>query len=143
MLRVGIELDGVILKYKTDKKFSLPNNEMPHAQFGEIVPGAKKALDKLHKQGYEIVIVTTRMTRAMLSSYLRNTLHLSFDRLTSQANQLSYDLYISAAGVRFDGNWTKALSAVEELLKHGTWEEKRLKGKGVTVGLHNSIKGFV
>ena len=141
-LRVAIDLDGTILRHKTDPAFDTEANTAPYSHFGEPMEGVKEALQTLRDAGVEIVITTSRLETAMVRSHLMNTLRLPFDRLVSQSNQLGYDVLVGARCVPFTGNWERALSELLGFLEHGTWEEKRLREQ-VTLGLPDQIKGML
>jgi hypothetical protein len=113
--RIMIDFDGVISSYKhgwnngelTDK----PN------------PGAKEALDKLHNDGYEIVIFTTRASKEhnlnpssfqlieALEKWL-NKYNIYYDRITS--DKLGAVAYIDDRAIRFE-NWNQTLNDFKQL----------------------------
>ena len=142
MYRIAVDLDGTILRYKTDEAYDVEENTLPYGTFGEMVEGVKEALQELKELGAEIVVVTNRIELAMINSYLKNTLHLPIDRIVSQSNNLGYDFHIGAGCVPFRGNWSKALADLREMVTHGTWEERRRKGQ-VTRGIPTEHKGYI
>jgi len=116
--RAMIDLDGTIHKYsKGIEDGSLYDNPFN---------GAKETITWLKKQGFEIVIFTSRVSREnalemgydleeqfrIIESWLENN-NIYFDRIT--AEKLPADFYIDDKAIFIkDGNWNEVTNIIKE-----------------------------
>jgi hypothetical protein len=120
--RVMIDFDGTIHKYS--KGFQ------DGSIYDDPFKGAKKSINWLKKQGYEIVIFTTRASRenalatgddhikqiSNIETWLNNN-EIYFDRIT--AEKLAADFYIDDKVVLIkDGNWEDVLKVIKERMRN-------------------------
>lgn len=113
--RIMIDVDGVLHTY---------SNGWNEGKLGKIIPGSKEALDQLHKNGFEIVIFTSRAAKQInikptsekLISDLKIWLDKNkvyYDKITGE--KLNAVAYIDDRAIRFENNWPLILSKVKQL----------------------------
>ena len=120
--RAMIDFDKTISQYKKGYKPG-PVEEEPFA-------GAKRAIDWLRKNGFEIVIFTTRASEenakemggdhekeiANVETWLKDN-DIYFDRITGE--KLGADFYIDDKAITIkDGDWDSVLKVIKSRLKH-------------------------
>jgi len=114
---VCVDLDGTIAHYKEWKGEDF---------FGEPVAGVQSALELLKKEGWRIIIYTTRINSKLIEDYLYKN-SIPFDHINYNPNQPKNaiggkpyaDVYIDDRGIQFNGNW--AITAAE-VLQFSPWE---------------------
>jgi len=113
--RIMIDFDGVIHQYESWNDGRLND---------EVIEGAKETIDELHKQGYEIVIFTTRASTLSNSQPSSDELiknvkqwlkdhDIYYDNIT--AEKLAAVAYIDDRAIRFEGNWKDTLNKLDEI----------------------------
>jgi len=112
---ICIDFDGTIADYS--------KGWQGDDKFGEIFPGAAKAINTLKAMGWRVIIFTCREDNKALRDYLKEQ-GISFDEINGGQQQGSpkpvADVYIDDKGLRFQGDWMKSL---EEILKFRPWWE--------------------
>jgi len=120
--RVMIDVDGTIHKYS--KGFG------DGSMYDDPFPGARKVIDFLRKEGYEIVIFTTRASAENAKEYgqdvneqienVENWLsnnNIYYDRVT--AEKLHADFYIDDKAIYIkNGDWLEVLKEIKIRLSH-------------------------
>ena len=114
--RIMIDFDGVIHSY---------NNGWQNGKlYGDVIEGAKEAIDYLKENGFEIVIFTTRASKnhnikptsdeliADVGDWLK-TNNIYFDRITSE--KLGAIAYIDDRAIRFENNWNDIIKKINTL----------------------------
>lgn len=124
--RAMIDLDGTIHKYS--------KGYQDGTIYDKPFDGAKQAIDWLKKQGYEIVIFTTRASKEnaltmggdheneikKVKNWLANQ-DIYFDRVT--AEKLPADFYIDDKAIVIkNGNWNAVLNVVKQRMNMKTRE---------------------
>lgn len=114
---VCIDLDGTIAHYKEwqGEKF-----------FGDPVEGVQDALEQLRKDGWKIIIYTTRSNGALVEGYLKKH-SIPFDHVNYNPDQPKNaiggkpyaDVYVDDRGIQFNGNWSVTLNEVRHF---APWE---------------------
>jgi len=120
--RAMIDLDGTIHKYS--RGFG------DGSIYDDIFNGAKEVIDWLKKQGFEIVIFTTRASKAnaeehgadlddqinKISQWLKDK-GVYFDRITGE--KLSAEFYIDDRAIHIeDGDWNTVLNIIKKRIKY-------------------------
>lgn len=120
--RAMIDLDGTIHKYSQGYK----NGEI----YDDAFDGAKEVIDFLKRSGYEIVIFTTRASKAnakelggdhndqikKIGSWLEKH-GIYFDSIT--AEKLAADFYIDDKAIQIkDGDWDSVLNVIKKRIKY-------------------------
>jgi ribonucleotide monophosphatase NagD (HAD superfamily) len=95
--RVCVDFDGVIHKYS--------KGYQDGSIYDEPMEGAKESLERLSKEGYEVVIFTTR-TRGKISDWLEKH-EIPYDMVTRE--KLPAMAYIDDRAIRFT-NWKDILN---------------------------------
>ena len=90
---VAVDFDGVIADY---------HGWAGAFQFGNILPGAKEALQELKDMGYAIVVFTTRGDTPAIREYLTKN-QIPYDSVTDK--KIKAEVYIDDRAMRFDGTW--------------------------------------
>lgn len=111
---VVFDFDGVIHSYKSGWQGELIIPDEP-------VPGIKEAIDSIRKDGYEVVVVSTRCACASGVIAVRNWLnknHIVVDRVMTQKPPAL--VYIDDRAICFDGKPNKLLKKIR---KFKTWME--------------------
>jgi len=118
--RILIDFDQVIHKYSV--------GWLEGIIYDEPIPGAKEAIDKFRKDGYEIIIFTSRLIEEahgeegtknqikMINEWLEKH-DIKVDGLT--CHKLPAQIYIDDRGLRFEGVWNdefykKVISKIQE-----------------------------
>ncbi len=111
---VCIDFDGVIVK------------ESPSIDtFGELIPGAKEALESLRESGYKIIIHTSRSDSFEALMKIMDFLDdngIPYDEINVNSDccwsapKPPADLYIDDRALRFNGDWPETLAAAEQIL---------------------------
>jgi len=112
--RLMIDFDGVIHKYTGFNGGKLNQ---------EVIPGAKKAIEKKKKK-YEIVIFTTRASVSangpektkMFVDDIKKWLKefgIYYDKITSE--KLGAIAYIDDRGLRFTGDWDSTIKSLQQI----------------------------
>lgn len=113
MPTIAIDFDGTITRYSGYKGklvFDLP--------FG----GAKKYINKLRKDGWTIIINTTRKEILDVEMYLRDWgIYYDFVNYNPQNQERDLsdkkviaDVYLDDRNVEFDGDWGKAFEKIKK-----------------------------
>lgn len=126
---ICIDFDGVIAQYQ---------EWQGEDKFGAPVPGVQSALSTLRKQGYRVIIFTTREVTDGLKQYLKEN-GIEYDYINENPDQPKNsnhgkpiaDLYVDDRTVCFRGNWKYTL---EDIAYFKPWqkskkeEEEEMKG---------------
>lgn len=107
---ICIDFDGVIAQYQ---------QWQGKDTFGAPVPGVQSALKVLKKEGYKIIIFTTRDVSDALKQYLKDN-DITYDHINenpdqpkdSNAGKPIADLYVDDRSVCFRGNWKHTLDDI-------------------------------
>lgn len=116
---VCVDLDGTIAHYK---------EWVSEDHFGEPIKGVQDAFAKLHKEGWKIIIFTTRGNHERIKNYLDKH-SIPFDHINTNPEQPAgaedgkpiADAYVDDRGIPFNGNWA---ATVDEVLKFVPWENR-------------------
>lgn len=122
---VCVDLDGTIAHYK-----EWQGDEV----FGDPVEGVQAALEQLRKDGWKIIIYTTRSNQTLIESYL-NKNSIPFDYINYNPDQPKNairgkpyaDAYIDDRGIQFNGNWSVTLNEVRHF---APWETRTELNQG-------------
>lgn len=126
---IAIDFDGVISDYS--KGFIAAD------KFGDILPGAKESIDKLHNDGWYIIINTCRDRLDAVKKFLNDN-KVYFDKINENADfapkdvspkKILADVYLDDRGVRFT-DWEQALSDVN---KYGKKASKKNADWGMQI----------
>ncbi len=108
--RIMIDVDGVLHQYK---------NGWNNGKLENVISGAKEALTQLHKDGFEIVIFSTRasgenpntkqLTEELKKWLIKNKLY--FDQITGV--KLGAVLYVDDRALQFKGNWKDTMKEIK------------------------------
>lgn len=97
--------------------------------FGEMIPNADTATSVLKKQGWTIIIFTTRKKSDKLENWLKDK-NITYDYINENPDQpdntsgkVIADVYLDDRGICFRGTWDQWL--VREILDFESWEERR------------------
>ena len=115
---IAVDLDGVILNFNWD---SWVRNDMRY--FGTPIKGAKRALRRLRKRGYKIIIHTCRANPILNSSYSPDELYMKikkilikneipFDEIWLGTGKPLADYYIDDRAVKFE-SWEQVLEEID------------------------------
>lgn len=112
MKTIAIDFDGTIAQYKEYQGKCI---------FGEPICGAKESIAAMKKNGWYIIIHTTRSEEGAIKKYLIEC-GIPFDSINynpknkklncSQKKPLA-DIYIDDRAITFKGNWEETASQVE------------------------------
>ena len=114
---IAVDLDGVILNFNWD---SWVRNDMKY--FGTPIKGAKRALVKLRRRGYKIIIHTCRTNPVLNSNYSLEELYVKVERILTK-NEIPHDeiwlgagkpladYYIDDRAVKFE-SWGQVLKEI-------------------------------
>ena len=122
---VCIDLDGTIAHYK-----EWQGEEF----FGDPVEGVGLALEQLGKEGWKIIIYTTRSNQTLIEAYLKGN-SIPFDYINHNPDQPENaiggkpyaDVYVDDRGVQFNGNWSVTLNEVRHF---APWETRTELNQG-------------
>lgn len=117
---ICIDFDGVIAQYQEWEGKD---------KFGAPVPGVQSALKVLKKEGYKIIIFTTREVSDELKAYLKEN-NITYDHINENPDQPKdtnagkpiADLYVDDRSVCFRGNWKYTL---EDIAYFKPWQETK------------------
>ena len=122
---VCIDLDGTIAHYEEWQGEDF---------FGEPVEGVQSALGQLRKEGWTVIIYTTRGNQTLIEGYLeKNSIPFDYinhnpDQPANAAEGKPYaDVYVDDRGVQFNGNWSATLNAVRHF---APWEMRTELNQG-------------
>lgn len=119
--RAMIDLDGTIHKYSKGYKDG--------TIYDDAFTGAKEVIDFLKRNGYEIVIFTTRASKEagkegntdykdqinQVADWLENQ-GIDYDKITGE--KLAADFYIDDKAINIkDGNWDTVLKVIKKRMK--------------------------
>ena len=115
---ICIDFDGVIAQYQEWEG---------KEKFGAPVPGVQNALKVLKKEGFTIIIFTTREVSDKLKEYLKEN-DITYDHINenpdqpkdSNAGKPIADLYVDDRSVCFRGNWKNTL---EDIAWFKPWQQ--------------------
>lgn len=116
---LAVDFDGVIADYS--KGYQGPD------VFGSPIEGAAEFLQKLHDEGWRIIIWTAREEIGLLKKYLdANKIPYDFvnenpDQSTT-AKKVWADVYLDDRGLTFTGDWQKAYKEIESF---ESWEGRK------------------
>jgi len=121
---VCVDLDGTIAQYK---------GWLDETHFGEPIPGAKEALERIRVEGWKIIIFTTRGNRELIKAYLEKHA-IPFDHINENPNQPPgtskgkpvATAYVDDRGIQFNGDWART---TEEILNFVPWEFRNKEQK--------------
>lgn len=108
---ICIDFDGVIAKYDTWQGKGI---------FGEPLPDARKFIRKLKKEGWKIIVHTTRLEIYLIQKYLVDY-GIPFDHINynpenikryCHPNKPLADVYLDDRAVNFDGDWENAYQRI-------------------------------
>lgn len=120
---IAIDFDGTIARYNGWKGEKI---------FGEPIPGARDALLKLKRMGYQIMVWTTRGNIDDLAEWL-DKYGFPYNYINkapvNNEHQNPYkppaQFFIDDRAVRFTGSWKKTLRKIEEYA-----QEEHARGNG-------------
>lgn len=117
---VAVDLDGTLLEYDGWKG---------PAHFGQPIPGVLKALYELKKEGWAVVIWTTRRTDQALRTHLEKH-DIPFDYINTNpfgppggSHKIYADVYLDDRALRFNGNTAGLAQRIMDAAK--SWTEKK------------------
>lgn len=119
MKTICIDIDGTICQY---------TEWVVASHFGKVLPGAKEAIEKLHNEGWYIIIFSTRADKNVISNFLREN-EIYFDSINLNPFQPKNaiggkplaDVYLDDRAITFNGNWAQAF---DQIVSFKPWEEK-------------------
>jgi len=116
---VAVDLDGTLLEYDGWKG---------PAHFGKPILGVVEALHELKKNGWAVVIWTTRRTDYALKAHLDKH-EIPYDYINKHpwqppgtSHKITADVYLDDRAVRFDG---KASGLARRIMDAIPWTEKK------------------
>ncbi len=125
---VAVDLDGTLATY---------DHWRGEDHFGEVRPGAKKALEEFQRRGYRIIIWTTRGNKEKVKQFLHDNdlpfsyLNINPDQPPGSSPKVIADLYIDDRALAADGPWKAiAAEAVKRLEKAFAKEADDRKRRG-------------
>lgn len=117
---ICIDFDGVIHDYS--------KGWQGDDVFGSMIPNADLGTKALKKQGFTIIIFTTRPKTDALVKWLKDN-KIVYDYINENPSQpknssgkLIADVYLDDRGITFRGNWDRWL--IEEIACFKPWQEK-------------------
>lgn len=100
---IAIDFDGVIADYS--------QGWQGRAVFGDIVPGTIEALEKLEREGWQIIIYTARPEYEEVREYLIEHA-IPFSYVTKSKPHVR--IYIDDRAIRFNGCWEDILPQLDD-----------------------------
>lgn len=120
---ICIDFDGVIHDYS--------NGYQGPDVFGSMVPNADAGTQALKRNGWTVIIFTTRKKSDKMEQWLKDH-GISYDYINENPNQpkdtsgkIMADVYLDDRGIRFCGRWDKWL--LEDIMTFETWQEAEKK----------------
>lgn len=117
---ICVDFDGVIADYSEGFK--------GRGVFGDSIPGSSVVLNTLHKEGWKIIVFSTRGEVSLLKDYLiRNG--IPFDEInknsdnppgTNEGKPIA-DVYLDDRAIQFNGDWSQAY---HDIINFKPWFEK-------------------
>ena len=87
--------------------------------FGGVVKGASEAVQKLHSEGWKIIIFTARPVTQGMRNWLRGNF-IPFDYINENPDQMDKkspkpyaDIYLDDRGIQFRGDWQQTLKDID------------------------------
>lgn len=119
MKTICIDIDGTICQYL---EWVSPYH------FGKVLPGAKETINKLHNDGWYIIIFSTRSNKDIVGDFLRHN-NIYFDSINENPFQPENalggkpiaDVYLDDRAITFRGDWSNAYT---EIINLKPWEGK-------------------
>ena len=111
MKTICIDFDGVLHDYS--------KGWQGDDVFDKAVPGASEGLKALKKDGWTIILFTTRQkTQKLVDFLLDNDLEVDYinynpNQPDNASGKLIADVYLDDRGICFDGDWTKAVELIK------------------------------
>jgi len=97
---VAVDFDGVICQYV----------EGPVAgEFGDVIPGAKRAIAALRSMGRKVIVYTVREEIDLVLAYL-DAHGILVDGVTNRKPRAH--VYVDDRAITFNGNWDSILPAI-------------------------------
>lgn len=132
---ICIDFDGVIAQYQ---------EWQGEDKFGAPVPGVQSALSTLRKQGYRVIIFTTREVTDGLKEYLKEN-KIEYDYINENPGQPKNsnhgkpiaDLYVDDRTVCFRGNWKYTL---EDIAYFKPWQKSKKEEEEEMSGVFERYK---
>lgn len=116
---ICIDFDGVLHDYS--------NGFQGEDVFGAMVGNANNGTKALKRNGWRIIIFTTRKKTEKLEQWLKDN-DISYDYINENPDQpegtsgkVIADVYLDDRGVRFNGRWDKWL--IDEILNFHSWQD--------------------
>lgn len=118
MKTICIDIDGTICRYS---KWISPYH------FGEILPNAKEIINRLHEDGWYIIIFSTRSDKEIIKDFLiRNNIY--FDSINNNPYQPQNavggkplaDIYLDDRAITFKGDWNQTYA---KIINFKPWEK--------------------
>lgn len=120
---ICIDFDGVIHDYS--------KGWQGEDVFGQMIPNADTGTATLKKNGWTIIIFTTRKKTAKLEKWLAEN-NISYDHINENPNQPEHtsgkiidDVYLDDRGVCFRGRWDSWL--IRDIIDFEPWQEQQKK----------------
>ena len=122
---VAIDFDKTIFKH---------DKWVGHENYGDIIEGAKGAIDELRRMGFEIMIWTARNQKEIIIKALEEH-DIYFDYINENPNQPPEtnpskpvaDYYIDDRGVRFT-NWEEVITEIKDREENDGYYKERENG---------------
>ena len=120
---ICIDFDGVIHDYS--------KGWQGEDVFGQIIPNADTGTATLKKNGWTIIIFTTRKKTEKLEKWLAEN-NISYDHINENPNQPEHasgkiiaDVYLDDRGICFRGRWDSWL--MRDIIEFEPWQEQQKK----------------
>lgn len=134
---ICIDIDGTLVHYEEWKG---------EEHFGGIIEGAVSATHKLHKNGWYIIIYSTRANKELISRFLVDS-KIEFDSINENPNQPENakdgkpyaDIYVDDRAICFNGDWEQTLMEIE---KFKPWEMKSTESKNEQLSSQLLVNDF-
>lgn len=111
-----------------------------------LIEGAVSATHKLHKNGWYIIIYSTRANKELISRFLVDS-KIEFDSINENPNQPENakggkpyaDIYVDDRAICFNGDWEQTLMEIE---KFKPWEMKSTESKNEQLSSQLLVNDF-